>query len=449
MNLKKVAIIGRPNVGKSRFFNRITKHQISIVLAEPGITRDRIIASVEWLTRKFEVIDTGGIADTNLDFQTNINQQAKIAVEEADLILFMTSYLDGLTNDDLYVANVIKKLKPKKVFVLINKAENFNDYDIVEKFCQLGFGDPYLISAEHGINIGDVLDDIVKYLKIPPNNQNKNQTLTFSIIGKPNVGKSSLANSLLNDNRLIISNIPGTTRDAIDCCFLYNHQNYCLIDTAGIRRSGQANKLAVEKFAVLRAKKSLARSNCVLVVIDIAFGISEQDEIIGGLAYSANIPTIIVVNKWDIFLNKNTSSMQEVIKLIRNRFAYLSWAPIVFVSALKKTRLHTIFETLESIQIQLKTKVNTNVLNDLILKAYALNPVPNVRGKKIKLTHAVQVKGQIPTFVIFCNNPQLLHFSYARFIENQIRLALNLTLIPITVYYKSKNARKRNLQSSV
>ncbi|WP_334304523.1 ribosome biogenesis GTPase Der [Mycoplasmoides fastidiosum] len=442
--MKRVSIIGRPNVGKSRFFNRVTKNKISIVLAEPGITRDRISAPVEWLTRHFELIDTGGISDAKLSFQENINEQAKIAIDRADLVLFMVSYLDGLTPEDLYVASVLKRLKPKKVMVLVNKAENFQDYDSVSQFLKLGFGQPYMIAAEHGINIGNVLDDIVKHLQIAPTEKPQNDVFRFSLIGKPNVGKSSLANALLNDQRLIVSPIAGTTRDAVDCYFQYHNQEYCLIDTAGIRRSGQANKLEVERYAVLRAKKSLMRSKCVFLVLDIATGITEQDEIIGGLAYKANIPTIILANKWDIYPNKDDNSMQMAIKLIRDRFVYLNWAPIVFISALTKNRIHKIFEMIEEIKAQLNIKVATSVLEDLLLKAQALNPIPNVHGKKIKLSYAVQVKGQIPTFVIFCNDPNLLHFSYARFIENQIRSALGLTLVPITVYYKSKNARVRN-----
>ncbi|WP_391591722.1 GTPase Der/EngA [[Mycoplasma] cavipharyngis] len=444
MNLKKVAIIGRPNVGKSRFFNRVAKNKIAIVLAEPGITRDRIKTTVEWLTRKFELIDTGGITNQNLSFQENINQQAKIAIAEADLILFMVSYLDGLTLEDQYVASVIKKLKPKKVMLLVNKSENWQSYDDLSQFHKIGFGEPYLIAAEHGIRIGDVLDDIVKNLNLTTNESTSADVLTFCLIGKPNVGKSSLANALLCDQRLIVSNIPNTTRDAIDCYFNYHHKQYCLIDTAGIRRSGQANKLAVEKYAVLKAKKSLMRSKCVFLVLDIANGISEQDEIIGGLAYQANLPTIIIANKWDIYPNKSTNSMNQATKLIQNRFAYLSWAPIVFLSALNQTRIDKIFQMLEQIQAQLKIKVATSVLEDLLLKAQALNPIPNVHGKKIKLSYAVQVQGQVPTFVIFCNDPELLHFSYARFIENQIKSALGLNLVPIKVYYKSKNARIRN-----
>lgn len=444
MALKKVAIIGRPNVGKSRLFNRLTGHKVSIVLPEPGVTRDRIVANVEWLTRKFELIDTGGIHNAEASFQENINEQAAIAIHEADLVLFMVSYLDGILPNDDYVAKVLKRLKPKKLFLVVNKAENIKIQDDMQfQFWQLGFGKPYFISAEHGVNVGELLDDIVKSLKIPANNQEDRDVLKFSLIGKPNVGKSSLANALLNDTRLIVSNIPGTTRDAIDCYFSYDKKKYCLIDTAGIRRAGQANKLEVEKYSILRSKKAIARSQCILLVLDIKNGITEQDEIIGGLAFDANIPTIIVVNKWDSYANKNSSSMSQVTDMIRKRFAFLHWAPIVFVSALNKTRLHTIFETLSLIQNQLKIKIATSLLEDVILKAQSLNPIPNVGGKKIHLTYAVQVNGQIPTFVIFCNNPNLLHFSYARFIENQIRSAFGINAVPITVYYKSKHAKER------
>lgn len=442
MNLKKVAIIGRPNVGKSRFFNRVTKHKTAIVLPEPGVTRDRIVLTVEWLTLKFELIDTGGISNQSLSFQDNIKTQVQIAVNEADLVLLMVSYQEGLTTEDFYVANFLKKLRPKKVLLLVNKAENYQPDDPeLSQYWQLGFGKPFLISAEHGINIGTVLDRIIQELQLTANTTVDANVFRFSLIGKPNVGKSSLANAILNDERLIVSEIPGTTRDAIDCYFTYQQQPFCLIDTAGIRRAGQASKLKVEKYAVLRAKKSIQRAQAVLLVLDIANGITEQDETIGGLAHAANIPTIIVANKWDLVANKHGQTMEQITKLIRAQFSYLSWAPIVFVSALKKQRLDTIFTTLAKIRDQLQIKVSTSGLEDLILKSQALYSVPNVHGKKIKLSYAVQVQGQIPTFVIFCNNPQLLHFSYARFIENQIRNVFGINLVPITVYYKAKSPK--------
>lgn len=440
MKLKKVAIIGRPNVGKSRLFNRLTRHKAAIVLPEPGITRDRLVLVVQWLTKQFELIDTGGISNANWSFQTNINHQAQIAVDESDLILLMVSYQEGLTSEDYYVAKFLKKLKPKKVVVVVNKAENFtNQANDLQQYWKLGFGQPFFISAEHGINIGNLLDYLVHTLKITNQPATNDPVFRFTLIGRPNVGKSSLANAILNNERLIVSNLPGTTRDAVDCYFTYHQQQFCLVDTAGIRKPGQANKLQVERYSVLRAKKAIDRCQCVLLVLD-ATEINEHDEVIGGLAFQANIPTIIVINKWDLVENKDSQTINKMTKMIRSKFTYLNWAPIVFVSSLKCQRLTTIFTTLAQIRSQLKVKVATSGLEEMILKSQVVHNIPTVQGQKIKLNYAVQVPGQIPTFVIFCNNPQLLHFSYARFIENQIRSIFALNLVPITVYYKSKRS---------
>lgn len=316
MKLKKVAIIGRPNVGKSRLFNRLTRHQAAIVLPEPGITRDRLVLVVQWLTKQFELIDTGGISNANWSFQTNINHQAQIAVDESDLILLMVSYQEGLTSEDYYVAKFLKKLKPKKVVVVVNKAENFtNQTNDLQQYWKLGFGQPFFISAEHGINIGNLLDYLVHTLKITNQPTTNDPVFRFTLIGRPNVGKSSLANAILNNERLIVSNLPGTTRDAVDCYFTYHQQQFCLVDTAGIRKPGQANKLQVERYSVLRAKKAIDRCQCVLLVLD-ATEINEHDEVIGGLAFQANIPTIIVINKWDLVENKDSQTINKMTKTI-------------------------------------------------------------------------------------------------------------------------------------
>lgn len=433
-----VAIVGKPNIGKSTLFNRIIGHNKAIVDDTPGVTRDRIYAEAEWLTRKFELIDTGGLENSKLNFQLNINEQVNFAIEEANTIIFLVSYLDGINEDDYFVAKTLKKyVKNKKIILCVNKAEKKISENELNQFYNLGFGKPYFISSSHGIGLGDLLDEIANDVDKATNISLEEPDYSFCIIGKPNVGKSTLFNSIINENRVIVSDIPGSTRDSIDTIFKYNGEEYKIIDTAGIRRKGKI-KTNVEKYSVLRAERAIQKSQCILLVIDVSEGFTEQDEVIGGLAHTANIPTIIVVNKWDK-IEKDTNSMNVVTKQIRNQFKYLYWAPIVFISAKDKKRIHTIFETMKVVREQATIKVMTSSLNDVVLKAQMIQEAPLFKGGRLKISYATQVQSQIPTFVIFCNNSKFLHFSYARYMENQIRSAFGLDKVPITLYWKTKS----------
>lgn len=432
-----VTIVGKPNVGKSTLFNRIIGKNKAIVDDAPGVTRDRIYDESEWLTRKFEIIDTGGLENSNVDFQTNINEQVNFAIDEAQVIIFLVSYLNGIEESDFFVAKTLKKYaKNKKIILCVNKAEKKIGFDEMNQFYNLGFGKPYFISAAHGIGVGDLLDEVIKDINQLKQLDKNDASYCFCIIGKPNVGKSTLFNSIVNQNRVIVSDIAGSTRDSIDTNFKYHQEEFKIIDTAGIRRKGKI-VTNVEKYSVLRAQKAIKRSQCILLMIDVATGFTEQDEVIGGLAHAANIPTIIVVNKWDK-IQKNSHTMSEITKKIRSQFKYLSWAPIVFISAIDKKRMSTIFDTIQKIKQQATIKIATSILNDVILKAQMMQEAPLFKGGRIRINYATQVQSQIPTFVLFCNDSKYLHFSYARYMENQIRIAFGLEIVPITLYWKTK-----------
>lgn len=441
--MKKVALIGKPNVGKSSLFNCLINKDKAIVDDLPGITRDRNYAFCEWVGRNFQIIDTGGILNNlDLPFQEVINAQVNLAINEADVILFLVSYKDGLTNDDYYVAKLLKKVATKKQIILVvNKAENYHDYEI-NKFYNLKFGNFFLISSAHRIGIGDLLDEIVKKMSLLPNSHNqKEENYKFCIIGKTNVGKSSLVNAILNNNRVIVSSQANTTRDSIDCEFKYHQKHFTIIDTAGIRRKGKMST-SIDKNCYLRTKQAISRSELIIIMFDGSEELSEQDKTISGLIYGANIPAIIVVNKWDK-VKKNTNTMNDFIRKIRSNFAHLTWAPIIFISALKKQRIETIFQTIDQINQQLRLQVKSKLLNDVLKKIQVLNPPPKFKGGRINIYYATQVKSKIPTFVLFTNNPKYLHFSYSRYLENQIRQTFGLNIVPICLYFKDKNSRVR------
>ena len=440
--MSKVVIVGKPNVGKSTLFNRLIRQKKSIVENQPGVTRDRIYGDVDWLGKKFSLIDTGGLTIKNSPFQKNIEIQVGYAIDEADLILFMVSNKEGIDADDYFISKLLKKQKNKKVLLIVNKSEN-NDKSNERNYYSFGYGKPFYISAEHSIGVGDLLDEIIKIIKLTkPKKQNNN--LTFCIIGKPNVGKSTLTNSILNEDRVLVSPIPNTTRDSVNTDFKYNGKLYTIIDTAGIRKKGKIIE-KVEKYAVLRTQTAVAESKIILLMLDGSQEFSEQDEIIGGIAFKANIPTIIVVNKWDL-VKKNQYTQVEFIKKIHSKFKFLSWAPIVFISAKENKKVQNIFKLFNDIQTQLNIKVNTSILNEVVLKAASHNPPSLFKGGRLSIHYATQVKGQIPTFVMFTNDPKYLHFSYARFIENLIRESFEINLVPITIYYKDKNSRIRGIK---
>ncbi|MGL5540028.1 MAG: ribosome biogenesis GTPase Der [Erysipelotrichaceae bacterium] len=414
-----VAIVGRPNVGKSTLFNRIIGERKSIVEDTPGVTRDRIYGKGEWLTKEFRVIDTGGIQLENQPFRKEIEMQVEIAIDEADTIVFAVSGKEGMTKDDEYIARMLRRSK-KPVLLVVNKVDDFAQKDSIYEFYGLGLGDPLAISASHGIGIGDLLDMIIE--SFPEKKVSEYEGMTrFALIGRPNVGKSSLVNALLNQDRVIVSSIEGTTRDAVDTPFKREGKDYVVVDTAGIRRRGKVYE-NVEKYSVLRSMSAIERCDVVLVVIDGETGIREQDKHVAGYAHEAGKGVIIVYNKWDT-VEKDEQTIIEITKKIRTEFVYLSYAPIVFVSALTKQRIHTLLPMIDRIHDFSMLRIQTNVLNEVILDAQLMTPPPTHNGQRLRIYYASQVSVAPPTIVLFVNNPELLHFSYKRFLENKLREA--------------------------
>lgn len=423
-----VAIVGRPNVGKSTVFNRIAGERISIVEDTPGVTRDRIYARSEWMGQAFNLIDTGGIDIGDEPFVTQITEQAEIAIDEADVIVFITSVKEGVTDADEKVARILYKTD-KPVILAVNKVDNPEVRSEIYDFYSLGFGDPVPISGTHGIGTGDLLDLIVK--NFPEDvTEEIDDSIKFSFIGRPNVGKSSLVNAILGENRVIVSNIEGTTRDAIDTKFTTEDGSvYTMIDTAGIRKKGKVYE-NTEKYSVLRAMQAIDRSDVVCVVLNAEEGIREQDKHVAGYAHDAGRGIVIVVNKWDT-LKKDSYTMKEFESHIRNEFQYLSYAPIVFVSAKTHQRLNELPKLIRRVDENHSKRVSSAVLNDVIMDAIAHNPTPTDNGKRLRIYYATQVAVKPPTFVIFVNDPELMHFSYERFLENQLRAAFDFEGTPL------------------
>lgn len=414
-----LAIVGRPNVGKSTIFNRIIGERKSIVEDTPGVTRDRIYGKAEWLTKDFRIIDTGGIQLADQPFREEINMQVEIAIEEADSILFVVSGKDGITLDDEYIARLLQK-SGKPVILVVNKIDDISQNDAIYEFYSLGLGDPIAISGVHGIGTGDMLDAIVS--SFPKKDRKEyDGTTRFCLIGRPNVGKSSLVNAILNQERVIVSNIEGTTRDAIDTPFKREGKDYVVVDTAGIRKRGKVYE-NIEKYSVLRAMSAIERSDVVLVVIDGESGIREQDKHVAGYAHEAGKGVIIVYNKWDM-VEKDEQTMQKIEKEIRSHFLYLSYAPIIFVSALTKQRIQTLLPMIDAVHDASTLRIQTNVLNEVIMDAQLMTPPPTHKGRRLKVYYASQVAVAPPTIVLFVNDPELLHFSYKRFLENSLREA--------------------------
>jgi GTPase len=435
MALPVVAIVGRPNVGKSTIFNRIVGERISIEEDVPGVTRDRIYGKGEWLNTEFNIIDTGGIDIGDEPFLEQIRAQAQIAIDEADVIIMITSGRDGVTSADEEVAKILYRSK-KPVVLAVNKVDNPDMRDQIYDFYALGFGEPFPISGSHGIGLGDMLDEVVKQFPKKEINEYEDDVIQFSLIGRPNVGKSSLVNAILGEDRVIVSNIAGTTRDAVDSPYTYDGQKYVIIDTAGIRKKGKVYE-STEKYSVLRALRAIERSDVVLVVLNAEEGIIEQDKKIAGYAHEAGKGIIIVVNKWDA-IEKDEKTLQEFERKIRNQLLFLDYAPIVFVSAKTKKRLHTLLPMIQTVSENHALRVQTNVLNDVIMDAVAMNPTPTDKGKRLKIYYITQVAVKPPTFVLFVNDPELLHFSYERFLENRIREAFGFVGTPIKIIPRAR-----------
>lgn len=430
-----VAIVGRPNVGKSTIFNRIIGERKSIVEDTPGVTRDRIYGKAEWLIKEFRVIDTGGIQLADQPFREEINMQVEIAIDEADTILFVVNGKEGITNDDEYIARLLQRSQ-KKVILAVNKVDDFAQSDSIYEFYNLGLSDPIAVSGAHGIGIGDILDAIVN--SFPDKIQKDYDGMTrFCVIGRPNVGKSSLVNALLNQERVIVSNIEGTTRDAIDTPFKREGKEYVVIDTAGIRKRGKVYE-NIEKYSVLRAMSAIERSDVVLVVIDGESGIRDQDKHVAGFAHEAGKGVIIVYNKWDA-VEKDEKTMNRIEKEIRTQFQYLSYAPILFVSALKKQRIQTILPMIDDVHDASVLRIQTNVLNEVLMDAQLMTPPPTHKGKRLKIYYASQVAVAPPTIVLFVNDPELLHFSYKRFLENSLREAFGFQGTTLRILARERN----------
>ncbi|EAC4635707.1 ribosome biogenesis GTPase Der [Listeria monocytogenes] len=430
-----VAIVGRPNVGKSTIFNRIVGERVSIVEDVPGVTRDRIYNSAEWLGKEFNIIDTGGIDLSDEPFLEQIRAQAEIAIDEADVIIFITNGREGVTDADEQVAKILYRSN-KPIVLAINKVDNPEMRDQIYDFYSLGFGEPYPISGSHGLGLGDMLDAVRAHFPKEEEEEYPDDTVKFSLIGRPNVGKSSILNALLGEDRVIVSDIAGTTRDAIDTTYTFDGQDYVMIDTAGMRKRGKVYE-STEKYSVLRAMRAIERSDVVLVVINAEEGIREQDKRIAGYAHDAGRAIIIVVNKWDA-INKDEKTINVWTEDIREQFQFLSYAPIVFVSAKTKQRLNNLFPLINQISDNHSLRVQSSMLNDVISDAVAMNPSPMDKGKRLKIFYTTQVAVKPPTFVVFVNDPELMHFSYERFLENRIREAFPFEGTPIRVI-----ARKR------
>ncbi len=429
-----VAIVGSPNVGKSTIFNRMVGERHAIVDDERGITRDRLYAPCEWLGHKFSLIDTGGIEMENTPFQEQIRTQVQIAIDEADVIVYVTDGKLGVTSDDLMVARMLYRVK-KPIILAVNKIDEGSHSSDAQEFYSLGLGEPIVVSGAHGIGIGDVLNEIIKYL--PKNDDSlEEDKITFCMVGRPNVGKSSLVNAILNQERVIVSNISGTTRDSIDTPFTKDDKNYIVIDTAGLKKRGKIYE-SIDKYSAIRALKAIERSEIVLLVIDGHEGITEQDKHVIQYATDLHKAIIIVVNKWDI-VDKETNTMSDFTKIIRQEYKFLEYAPICFVSALKKSRINTIFETLEMVHEAYYTRVKTGLLNDVIQDAQVMNEAPNFNGGRLKIMYATQVASAPPTFVLFVNNPEWMHFSYERYIENRLRETFNFEGTPINIILRSR-----------
>ncbi|EOY7637173.1 ribosome biogenesis GTPase Der [Listeria monocytogenes] len=430
-----VAIVGRPNVGKSTIFNRIVGERVSIVEDVPGVTRDRIYNSAEWLGKEFNIIDTGGIDLSDEPFLEQIRAQAEIAIDEADVIIFITNGREGVTDADEQVAKILYRSN-KPIVLAINKVDNPEMRDQIYDFYSLGFGEPYPISGSHGLGLGDMLDAVRAHFPKEEEEEYPDDTVKFSLIGRPNVGKSSILNALLGEDRVIVSDIAGTTRDAIDKTYTFDGQDYVMIDTAGMRKRGKVYE-STEKYSVLRAMRAIERSDVVLVVINAEEGIREQDKRIAGYAHDAGRAIIIVVNKWDA-INKDEKTINVWTEDIREQFQFLSYAPIVFVSAKTKQRLNNLFPLINQVSDNHSLRVQSSMLNDVISDAVAMNPSPMDKGKRLKIFYTTQVAVKPPTFVVFVNDPELMHFSYERFLENRIREAFPFEGTPIRVI-----ARKR------
>jgi len=431
-----VAIVGRPNVGKSALFNQLAGKRISIVENIPGVTRDRIYADTEWLNRKFTMIDTGGIDPDNRDqLLQQMKYQAEIAIETADVILFLTDGKEGVTPADRDVAEMLRK-SDKPVVLAVNKIDTQEEEANLYEFYNLAIGDPITISAAHKRGIGDMLDKIVENFNQSNLEEEEEDVIKIAVVGKPNAGKSSLVNRILGEERVIVNDIPGTTRDAIDTPFEMDGQKYIIIDTAGIRRKSRIND-PLERYGVVRALSAIRRCDVALVVIDATEEATEQDTKIAGLVHEEGKGSILVMNKWDK-IEKETNTMKEYRRRLMNELSFMTYAPGIFISAKTGQRVERIMELVRAVYNQCTFRISTGVLNDCLADAIAVNEPPTDRGKRLKILYGTQVSVKPPTFVLFVNDPELMHFSYRRYLENYFRKTFGLEGTPLRIIVREK-----------
>ncbi len=437
MAKKIVAIVGRPNVGKSTLFNTLAGERLAIVKDTPGVTRDRIYADVEWLNHKFTIVDTGGIETEAEDIiMRSMREQAEIAIETADVIIFVTDVRTGVTASDMAVADMLRRSK-KPVVLCVNKADSFEKFEpYVYEFYNLGIGDPFPVSAANRQGLGDMLEAVVEQFGDTGEVEEDEDIPRVAVIGKPNTGKSSMINKLLGTDRLIVSDIAGTTRDAIDTRIKRNGREYIFIDTAGLRRKSKI-KDEIERFSIIRTVAAVERCDIAILVIDAEEGVTDQDTKIAGIAHERGKGMIIVVNKWDL-IEKDTNTMNKMKKDIRNKLAYMPYAEMLFVSALTGQRLNKLFDTIDMVEQYACLRIQTGVLNEILTDAVAENEPPNDKGKRLKLFYITQVSVKPPTFVLFVNSKELAHFSYIRYIENKLREAFLFKGTPIKIIIRER-----------
>ncbi|MCF0135874.1 MAG: ribosome biogenesis GTPase Der [Lachnospiraceae bacterium] len=432
-----VAIVGRPNVGKSTLFNRLAGERISIVKDTPGVTRDRIYADGEWLDHHFTMIDTGGIEPKTDDMLLKyMREQAQVAIEMAHVVVFLVDAKAGLTDADGEVADMLRKAK-KPVVLAVNKLDNMRDISPVYEFYNLGLGDPVPVSAEQGLGLGDMLDEVVRLFPACVDDSEQEDRLKIAVIGKPNTGKSSLINKLLGENRMIVSDIAGTTRDAVDTEVTYNGKKYTFIDTAGIRRHSKVNE-DIERYSVMRSVAAVERCDIAILMIDATTGITEQDAKIAGVAHDNGKGVIIAVNKWDA-IDKDDKTMNEFNKDIDTVLSYLLYAPKIYISALTGQRLGKIYETIDMVEESICKRVPTGILNNVLYDATAMNQPPSDKGKQLRIYYMTQIGEKPPTFIIFVNNAELLHYSYKRYLENCLRSNFGFEGTPIKFITRERN----------
>lgn len=436
MDRPVVCIVGRPNVGKSTLFNRIVGRRIAITEDTPGVTRDRIYAEAEWLNKYFTLIDTGGLEPESEELiPLNIRKQAEIAIETADVILFVVDGIDGVTAIDMDIAHILRR-SGKEVLLVCNKTDSKKTSDKIFEFYELGIGNPILISAEQGLGIGDLLDEMIEHFPEHKDTDYHEEIIKIAVVGKPNVGKSSLINNILGEDRVIVTDIPGTTRDAIDTYFTYEEDRYLFIDTAGLRRKRSIYE-NVERYSVIRTLTAVDRSDICVLIIDGTEGITEQDTKIAGYAYEQGKGMIIAVNKWDI-VEKGTNTSRDMEIEIRNKLSFITYAPIVFISAKTGRRVNKLFELLKVVNNNYNLRISTGVFNDIINEAVILNQPPSDKGNRLKIYYGTQVAVRPPKFLIFINKKELMHFSYERYLENQIRQYFGFEGVPIQLEFREK-----------